>query len=189
MVDMTLRIRRTLASAMAMSFFACNVFATTTWIGYFGGTAPTSGTVSIAAGDEVVITDAEMETSRGCTVNIAAGATLGSNHNGRKNDVDLVAGRGFWPGLCSDFKHNSRFASFTLVSKGSYQNELDIPYPFALVAPGNDGSPKISIIPAWWFMYDMFAITRNKNKFIKRDKRVKKVQVIETDPLAPDTMQ
>ena len=29
--------------------------------------------------------------------NIAAGSTLGSNHNGRKNDVDLVAGRGFGP--------------------------------------------------------------------------------------------
>ena len=38
-------------------------------------------------------------------------------------------------------------------------------------------------------MYDMFAITRNKEKFLKRDKRKKKLQFIETDPLAPDTMQ
>ena len=109
--------------------------------------------------------------------NIAAGATIGSNHNSRSPDGEIVAKRGFWPGLCSDFKHNSRFASFVLVSKGSYQYELDIPYPFALVAPGNNGSQKITIIPAWWFMYDMFAITRNKDKFLKRDKRV------------PDTMQ
>ena len=121
--------------------------------------------------------------------NIAAGATIGSNHNSRSPDGEIVAKRGFWPGLCSDFKHNSRFASFVLVTKGSYQYELDIPYPFALVAPGSNGSPKISIIPAWWFMYDMFAITRNKDKFLKRDKRVTKVQNIETDPLAPDTMQ
>ena len=121
--------------------------------------------------------------------NIAAGATIGSNHNSRSPDGEIFAKRGFWPGLCSDFKHNSRFASFVLVSKGSYQYELDIPYPFALVAPGSNGSPKISIIPAWWFMYDMFAITRNKDKFTKRDKRKKKVQFIETDPLAPDTMQ
>ncbi len=121
--------------------------------------------------------------------NIAAGATIGSNHNSRSPDGEIFAKRGFWPGLCSDFKHNSRFASFVLVSKGSYQFELDIPYPFALVAPGNNGSQKITIIPAWWFMYDMFAITRNKDKFLKRDKRVKKVQFIETDPLAPDTMQ
>ncbi len=121
--------------------------------------------------------------------NIAAGATIGSNHNSRSPDGEIFAKRGFWPGLCSDFKHNSRFASFVLVSKGSYQYELDIPYPFALVAPGNNGSQKISIIPAWWFMYDMFAITRNKDKFTKRDKRKKKIQFIETDPLAPDTMQ
>lgn len=121
--------------------------------------------------------------------NIAAGATIGSNHNSRSPDGEIFAKRGFWPGLCSDFKHNSRFASFVLVSKGSYQYELDIPYPFALVAPGNNGSQKITIIPAWWFMYDMFAITRNKDKFLKRDKRKKKIQLIETDPLAPDTMQ
>ncbi len=121
--------------------------------------------------------------------NIAAGATIGSNHNSRSPDGEIFAKRGFWPGLCSDFKHNSRFASFCLVSKGSYPNELDIPYPFALVSPGNNGSPKISVIPAWWFMYDMFAITRNNAKFKKRDKRIVRVQNIETDPLAPDTMQ
>lgn len=121
--------------------------------------------------------------------NIAAGATIGSNHNSRSPDGEIFAKRGFWPGLCSDFKHNSRFASFDLISKGSYPNELDILYPFALVAPGQNGSPKICIIPAWWFMYDMFAITRNNNKFKKRDKRKVKVQEIETDPLAPDTMQ
>lgn len=121
--------------------------------------------------------------------NIASGATIGSNHNSRSPDGEIFAKRGFWPGLCSDFKHNSRFASFVLVSKGSYQYELDIQYPFALVAPGQNGASEISIIPAWWFMYDMFAITRNKNKFLKRDKRVHKLQIIETDPLAPDTMQ
>ena len=121
--------------------------------------------------------------------NIASGATIGSNHNSRSPDGEIFAKRGFWPGLCSDFKHNSRFASFVLVAKGSYQNELDIPYPFALVSPGLNGNQAIRIIPAFWFMYDMFAITRNNNKFKKRDKRAIKVQNIETDPFAPDTMQ
>ena len=121
--------------------------------------------------------------------NIASGATIGCNHNSRSPDGEIFARRGFWPGLCSDFKHNSRFASFVLVAKGSYQNELDIPYPFALVSPGENGSQAIRIIPAFWFMYDMFAITRNNNKFKKRDKRKIKVQNIETDPFAPDTMQ
>lgn len=121
--------------------------------------------------------------------NIAAGSTIGSNHNSRSPDGEIIAGRGFWPGLCSDFKHNSKFASFSLVSKGSYQQELNILYPFSLVAPGKDSSPSINIIPAWWFMYDMFAIVRNRYKFKKRDKRVEKIQNIEMDPLAPDTMQ
>ncbi len=121
--------------------------------------------------------------------NIASGATVGSNHNSRSPDGEIFAKRGFWPGLCSDFKHNSRFASFTLVSKGSYQHELDIPYPFALVAPGLNGDCSVHIIPAFWFMYDMFAIARNNSKFKKRDKRKVKVQHIETDPYAPDTME
>ena len=121
--------------------------------------------------------------------NIAAGATIGSNHNSRSPDGEIIAGRGFWPGLSSSFKHNSRFASFVLVAKGSYQYELDIEYPFALVAQGDTPDSPVHIIPAWWFMYDMFAIVRNKYKFSARDKRIQKIQHIETDPFAPDTMQ
>ncbi|HMZ45265.1 MAG TPA: DUF4954 family protein, partial [Chitinophagaceae bacterium] len=45
--------------------------------------------------------------------NIAAGATIGSNHNSRAADGEIVAGRGFWPGLCVSLKHNSQFASYT----------------------------------------------------------------------------
>ena len=120
--------------------------------------------------------------------NIASGATIGSNHNSRSPDGEMIAGRGFWPGLCSDFKHNSKFASFVLVSKGSYINELNITYPFSLVA-SNPEDKTIHIIPAYWFLYNMFAIARNKSKFIKRDKRIVKVQHIETNPFAPDTMQ
>ena len=45
--------------------------------------------------------------------NMAAGATIGSNHNSRGADGEIVAGRGFWPGLCVSLKHNSKFASFT----------------------------------------------------------------------------
>ncbi len=120
--------------------------------------------------------------------NIASGATIGSNHNSRSPDGEIYAGRGFWPGLCSDFKHNSRFASFVLVSKGSYQSEMEITYPFSLVSISSEDSA-IHIIPAYWFMYNMFAMARNNSKFLKRDKRKVKVQHIETDPLAPDTMQ
>ncbi len=121
--------------------------------------------------------------------NIAAGATIGSNHNSRSPDGEILAGRGFWPGLCTSFKHNSRFASFVLAGKGDYHYELDIPYPFALLAPGKDPASPVSIVPAWYFVYDAFAIIRNKYKFLARDKRFIKVQNIETNPIAPDTVQ
>ncbi len=120
--------------------------------------------------------------------NIAAGATIGSNHNSRSPDGEIYAGRGFWSGLCSDFKHNSKFASFTLVAKGSYQYELNILYPFSLVS-SNSETGGINVLPGYWFLYNMFAIARNNSKFKSRDRRIVKAQHIETDPFAPDTIQ
>lgn len=121
--------------------------------------------------------------------NVAAASTIGSNHNSRSPDGEIIAGRGFWPGLCSNFKHNSRFASFCLIAKGNYHYEMDIKYPFSLVAPGEKLSSPIVIIPAWLFVSNMFSVVRNKYKFTSRDKRITKIQNIETNPIAPDTIQ
>ncbi|HEV7329621.1 MAG TPA: DUF4954 family protein [Flavisolibacter sp.] len=119
--------------------------------------------------------------------NIAAGATLGSNHNSRAADGELVTGRGFWPGLCVSLKHNSRFATFTLIAKGDYPAELNIPMPFCLVS--NDvTNNKLVIMPAYWFMYNLYALTRNAFKYADRDKRTKKLQHIEYNFLAPDSV-
>ena len=52
--------------------------------------------------------------------NMAAGATIGSNHNSRSADGEIIANRGFWPGLCVSLKHNSRFASYSLIVKGDF---------------------------------------------------------------------
>ncbi|MBR3612710.1 MAG: DUF4954 family protein [Bacteroidaceae bacterium] len=120
--------------------------------------------------------------------NMAAGATIGSNHNSRANDGELVAGRGFWPGLCSSVKHSSRFASFTLLAKGDYPAEMNIPLPFALVN-NNVEADRLEIMPAYWWLYNMYALARNTKKYRSRDKRVTKVQNIELDTFAPDTMQ
>jgi hypothetical protein len=119
--------------------------------------------------------------------NIAAGATIGSNHNSRAADGELITGRGFWPGLCVSLKHNSRFASFTLIAKGDYPAELDIPIPFCLVS--NDVSEnKLVVMPAYWFLYNMYALARNAAKYKDRDKRTEKIQHIEYDFLAPDSI-
>lgn len=119
--------------------------------------------------------------------NIAAGATIGSNHNSRSADGELIAGRGFWPGLCVSLKHNSKFASFTMIAKGDYPAELNIPLPFSLIS--NDVSKdRLVVMPGYWFMYNMYALQRNSNKYVDRDKRKDKIQHIEYDYLAPDSV-
>lgn len=119
--------------------------------------------------------------------NMAAGATIGSNHNSRAADGEIVAGRGFWPGLCVSLKHNSRFASFTIIAKGDFPAELNIPLPFSLVS--NDvTNDRLLVMPGYWFMYNMYALARNAWKYVDRDKRTEKIQRIEYDFLAPDTI-
>lgn len=119
--------------------------------------------------------------------NMAAGATIGSNHNSRSPDGELVAGRGFWPGLCVSLKHNSRFASFSILAKGDYPAELNIQLPFSLV--NNEiTKDELHVMPAYWFLYNMYALARNSWKYQDRDKRILKTQRIEFDFLAPDTI-
>jgi hypothetical protein len=119
--------------------------------------------------------------------NMAAGATIGSNHNSRSPDGEIIAGRGFWPGLCVSLKHNSRFASFIIMAKGDYPAELDIPLPFSLIS--NDSSrDELVVMPAYWFNYNMYALARNSWKYLDRDKRVDRTQLIEFEFLAPDSV-
>jgi hypothetical protein len=119
--------------------------------------------------------------------NIAAGATIGSNHNSRGADGEIIAGRGFWPGLCVSLKHNSKFASFTILAKGDFPYEMNISLPFCLVS--NDiANDKLVLMPGYWFMYNMYALARNAWKFKDRDKRTERIQTLEFDYLAPDTI-
>jgi len=120
--------------------------------------------------------------------NLAAGATIGSNHNSRANDGEIDAGRGFWPGLSTSLKHSSRFASYALLAKGSFPNELDIPLPFCLVV-NDECKNRLELIPAYWWMYNLYALMRNESKFAARDKRQTKMQTIEFSPFAPDTAE
>jgi len=119
--------------------------------------------------------------------NIAAGATIGSNHNSRVSDGEIWAKRGFWPGLCVSLRHNSRFASFTMIAKGAYQTELDIKLPFSLITM-DEKSDSAAVFPAFWFTHNMYAVMRSAQKFAARDKRIHRDQFIEHDPLAPDTI-
>ena len=120
--------------------------------------------------------------------NLAAGVTIGSNHNSRSNDGEIRVGRGFWPGLSTTLKHSSMFASYVLVSKGDYPNEMNIPFPFSLVG-NNLKEDRLEVMPAYYWMYNLYALERNAWKTITRDKRKIKKQCIEADYLAPDTAE
>ncbi len=119
--------------------------------------------------------------------NMAAGANIGSNHNSRSADGEMRAGRGFWPALSSTLKYDSCFASFVIIAKGNYIHELNVKIPFALLSDNMKNNQR-EIMPAYWWMYNMYALERNCAKFTSRDKRVEAVQHIETDYLAPDTV-
>src|SRR4051812_18445379 len=119
--------------------------------------------------------------------NIPAGATIGSNHNSRAADGEIVAGRGFWPGLCVSLKHNSKFASFTILAKADYSYELNIPVPFSLVSI-DSSKDELVVMPGYWFMYNMYALARNSWKYQDRDKHIQPIQQMEYEYLAPDTV-
>lgn len=119
--------------------------------------------------------------------NMAAGANIGSNHNSRASDGELIAGRGFWPALSSTLKYDCRFASFTLIAKGNYPNELNLKLPFCLLSSDMKDDVRI-VMPAYWWMYNMYALERNSLKTLKRDRRKHPRQVIENNYLAPDTI-
>lgn len=44
------------------------------------------------------------------------------------------------------------------------------------------------VMPGYWFMYNMYALTRNAIKSADRDNRIEKIQHIEYNFLAPDTV-
>lgn len=119
--------------------------------------------------------------------NMAAGANIGSNHNSRGNDGEMVAGRGFWPALSSTLKYDCKFASYVLIAKGNYPHELNIPLPFSLLGSDAKEGRRV-VMPAYWWMYNLYALERNSYKYRKRDKRKVIRQQIETDYLAPDTV-
>ncbi|MDA3851875.1 MAG: DUF4954 family protein, partial [Spirochaetaceae bacterium] len=118
--------------------------------------------------------------------NMAAGVCLGSNHNTRSADGEILIHRGFWPGLMTSMKYNSRLASFCLITGGQFQYELDISLPFSLIS---QNSEELQIRPAYWQQYNLYALGRNSWKYSKRDKKGQWDFPMETYWLAPDTVE
>ncbi|OQX28726.1 MAG: hypothetical protein B0D92_07440 [Spirochaeta sp. LUC14_002_19_P3] len=120
--------------------------------------------------------------------NLAAAAAIGSNHNSRVGDGEISAERGFWPGLGVSLVHNSRFAAFTLIAKGAYPAQLDIPLPFCLLSNSPDGK-ELRVMPGYWFQYNLYGLARDCAKTAARDARTGTHQPLEYHWLAPDTAE
>jgi NDP-sugar pyrophosphorylase family protein len=120
--------------------------------------------------------------------NIAAAATIGSNHNSRASDGELRAKRGFWPGLAVTLKHPSVFASYVIIAKGEYPSELNIPLPFSLIT-NNVHKNRLELSPAYFWLQNLYALERKSWTSRARDRRIIKLQHFETDYLAPDTAE
>ncbi|MEJ7685167.1 MAG: hypothetical protein WKG06_46440 [Segetibacter sp.] len=74
-----------------------------------------------------------------------------------------------------------------MIAKGDYPAELNIPIPFSLIS--NDVTKdRLVVMPAYWFMYNMYALERNGWKYKERDKRTERIQHLEYDYLAPDSI-
>ncbi|MDB5251261.1 MAG: hypothetical protein JWP27_430, partial [Flaviaesturariibacter sp.] len=52
----------------------------------------------------------------------------------------------------------------------------------------DDANNRLVLMPAYWFRYNMYALARNAHKYIDRDKRTERIQHIEYDYLAPDSV-
>ena len=118
--------------------------------------------------------------------NMAAGANLGSNHNSRNNDGEMIARRGFWPALSTTVTYDSYFASYTLIAKGSFPYQLSVPLPFSLISSDEVSNRRV-VMGAYWWMYNLYALERNTHKHHSRDKRKTPRQRYEAAYLAPDT--
>ena len=120
--------------------------------------------------------------------NMAAGATIGSNHNSRSNDSEIEAGRGFWSGLCTSVKHSSKFAWFTMITKADYPAEIINPFPFSMIS-NDETKGELQVMPAFTWLYNMYAMARNEWKYVNRDTRIFKIQNIEFEAFAPDSIE
>ena len=65
---------------------------------------------------------------------------------------------------------------------------MNIPYPFSLIN-NNVHKNRLEVLPAFYWMHNIYALERNSWKTKNRDRRKEKIQRFETDYLAPDTAE
>jgi Domain of unknown function (DUF4954) len=111
--------------------------------------------------------------------NIAYGAMVGSNHNGRAPDQEVWAGEGNFYGLGCSIRFPADYSQspYSVFSIGVSTLPQRVRFPFSLFTvpaePVNDEQiPRAfnEIIPGWCLFANAYGLVRTEIKFAKRDK-------------------
>ena len=112
--------------------------------------------------------------------NVAYGAMVGSNHNGRAPDQEVWPGEGCFFGLGCAIRFPTDFSQspYTVVSMGVSTLPQRVAFPFSLITvpaeplgESQDLVPRAfnELIPAWGLFANSYGLTRTELKFAKRD--------------------
>ena len=109
--------------------------------------------------------------------NVGYGANVGSNHTSKLPDQELFAGEGVFYGLGCNIKFPAdyRKAAYSIIATGVTTLPQRVEFPFSLIshpfATQKDIPPAYNeIIPAWGLSDNSYAIFRNEDKYLKRNK-------------------
>jgi hypothetical protein len=130
--------------------------------------------------------------------NIAYGAMVGSNHNGRAPDQEIWPGEGAFFGLGSAIRFPSDFsgAPYVVISMGVSTLPQRVGFPFSLITvpaePIEHGDLDVpraynEIIPAWGLYANAYGLVRTELKFAKRDRARR--HVIDYKVMRPQIMR
>lgn len=109
--------------------------------------------------------------------NVGYGANVGSNHTSKLPDQELFAGEGLFYGLGCNIKFPAdyRKAAYSIIATGVTTLPQKVEFPFSLISQPFSQPKGISpayneIIPAWVLSDNSYAVFRNQDKYLKRNR-------------------
>lgn len=109
--------------------------------------------------------------------NVGYGANVGSNHTSRVPDQECWPGEGMFFGLGCAVKYpaNFRQAPYSIIAAGVTTLPQKMDFPFSLINEPVAYIPEIppgynNLIPAWGLSNNMYALMRNEQKYLQRNK-------------------
>ncbi len=130
--------------------------------------------------------------------NVAYGAMVGSNHNGRAPDQEIWPGEGCFFGLGTAIRFPTDFSQspYSVISMGVSTLPQKVRFPFSLITvpaePLDESQVQVpraynELIPAWGLFANAYGLVRTELKFAKRDHARR--HLIDYKVLRPHTMR